>query len=276
MGKSIYRFVMSAERIPTRVETRSVRVNPLRCTLRRRDRARHLLVMLVMLVMTVAGCDSRPKTPTPEPERPILTASPRPGAAYVAVIGDLYTIGSPSAGEGSKGWPSVAKRALRQEGVNIELNIGARRGSGYAWHNTPMSVVFIDQVRQTAGMNTKLVILFGSESDQGNPPGQLTPIVQSTLAEARKKAPDAKLLVIGPAWAQPNPPPGVLQARDVVRTEAESFGAMFVDPLAEDWFVGKPELLAPGGDRPNDAGHQFMAERIAPLIAQLLGNSSTR
>ncbi|MDX1872145.1 SGNH/GDSL hydrolase family protein [Mycolicibacterium sp. 120266] len=273
MRDSNYRFAMILEESSERPGALLKRAHLLRYELPRRAWTHKMSVILVLLVAFVAGCAKGPTTPPSAPERPVLTASPRPDAAYVAVIGDLYTIGSPSAGEGSKGWPSLAKRMLRQEGVNVELKVGARRGSGYAWHNTPMSVVFIDQVHRTVGTNSKLVILFGSESDQGNPPEQLTTIVQSTLAETKKKAPNAKLLVIGPAWARPDPPPGVLQARDVVKTQAGAFGAQFVDPLAEEWFAGKPELLAPGGDRPNDAGHEFMAGRIAPLMAELLRES---
>ncbi|SCX30463.1 Lysophospholipase L1 [Mycolicibacterium fluoranthenivorans] len=223
-----------------------------------------------MITALAVGC-GRAAPPTPSrPERPVLTASPQPDATYVSIIGDLYTAGSPSEGEGRKSWPSIAEGILRDQGVRITLNIGAKRGSGYAWHSWPRSVVFIDQVRQVVGSNTKLVIIFGSASDQGNPPSQLNLLVEHTLAEAKAKAPNAKLLIIGPAWALDDPPSGLLQARDVVKAQAEAAGALFVDPLAEAWFAGKPELLGKDGDRPNDAGHVFMAEQIAPLMAQLL------
>lgn len=231
--------------------------------------AARLAFALFMIAALVIGC-GRQTVPATGPERPALTASPQPDATYVSIIGDLYTTGSPTEGEGRKSWPSIADAMLRDQGIKITLNNGARRGSGYAWHSWPRSVVFIDQVRQVVGSNTKLVIIFGSASDQGNPPSQLNLLVEHTLAEAKAKAPHAKLLVIGPAWVLDDIPPGLLRARDVVKAQAEAAGARFVDPLAEAWFAGKPELRGKGGDRPNDAGHLFMAEQIAPLMAQLL------
>jgi lysophospholipase L1-like esterase len=47
---------------------------------------------------------------------------------------------------------------------------------------------------------------------------------------------------------------------------AGTIGATFVDPIAEHWFVGRPDLIGADGVHPNDAGHQYMADRIAPLI----------
>ena len=45
---------------------------------------------------------------------------------------------------------------------------------------------------------------------------------------------------------------------------------MFVDPLAEGWFVGRPDLIGADGVHPNDAGHAYLAEKIAPLIRSQL------
>ena len=51
---------------------------------------------------------------------------------------------------------------------------------------------------------------------------------------------------------------------------ARAVGATFVDPLADGWFVGRPELIGADGVHPTDAGQAYMADKIAPLIrAQL-------
>mgnify|MGYP002623887115 CR=1 FL=1 len=47
-------------------------------------------------------------------------------------------------------------------------------------------------------------------------------------------------------------------------------GATFVDPIAEGWFVGRPELIGADGVHPTDAGHQYLADKIAPLIGARL------
>ncbi|MDT4998170.1 MAG: hypothetical protein QOK12_275, partial [Mycobacterium sp.] len=47
-------------------------------------------------------------------------------------------------------------------------------------------------------------------------------------------------------------------------------GATWIDPIAERWFVGRPDLIGADGVHPTDAGHAYMAGKIAPLIAAQL------
>ena len=83
-------------------------------------------------------------------------------------------------------------------------------------------------------------------------------------------APTAALLVIGPPWPTADVPASVTLIRDVLGADARTVGATFVDPIAERWFVGRPELIGKDGVHPTDAGHAYMADKIAPLIrAQL-------
>ena len=87
---------------------------------------------------------------------------------------------------------------------------------------------------------------------------------------ARRGAPTARLLVIGPPWPTDDVPDNVWRVRDALAAEAAAIGATFIDPLAEHWFVGRPELIGKDGIHPTDAGHAYMADKIAPLIlAQL-------
>ena len=46
--------------------------------------------------------------------------------------------------------------------------------------------------------------------------------------------------------------------------------SVFIDPLAEGWFVGRPDLIGSDGVHPNDAGHAYLAAKIAPLIRNQL------
>jgi lysophospholipase L1-like esterase len=62
----------------------------------------------------------------------------------------------------------------------------------------------------------------------------------------------------------------VTTIRDVLASEARAEGAKFVDPIAEQWFVGSPELIGKDGVHPTDAGHAYMANKIAPLIGAQL------
>jgi lysophospholipase L1-like esterase len=232
---------------------------------------RRLAAMLVAIVMLVVGCGGSSPTQAPA-ELPNLKPTPQPGVSYVAIVGDSYTSGSASGGEGPNGWPSLVTALLQRQGVQINPLVGAERGSGYTAHAMKDSVPFINQVRQVAGPNDRLVILFGSAKDRYSPPDQLTASVQRTLAVAKATAPRAKLLVIGPASsvAISDQMPALLQVRDIVKAQADIAGATFVDPLAEGWFADHPETVGVNGDYPNDAGHALLAKKIAPLIARQL------
>ena len=82
----------------------------------------------------------------------------------------------------------------------------------------------------------------------------------------QRLAPTARFLVIGPPWPTADVPEAVLQVRDVLNVEARAAGAPFIDPLGDGWFVGRPDLIGPDGVHPTDAGHEYLAGKIAPLI----------
>ena len=118
--------------------------------------------------------------------------------------------------------------------------------------------------------NDVLVVFFGSRNDQPVDPRRFPDLAAGTFQLARFAAPDARFLVIGPPWPTATPPPAVLKIRDSLRDQALANGAEFVDPIAEGWFVGRPDLIGRDGVHPTDAGHAYMAERIAPLIYRQL------
>ena len=78
------------------------------------------------------------------------------------------------------------------------------------------------------------------------------------------------MLVIGPAWPTADPPRKVLRIRDTLAYVSSAVGAPFVDPIAERWFVGQPGLIGADGVHPTDAGHAYLADKIAPLMGTVL------
>ena len=111
-----------------------------------------------------------------------------------------------------------------------------------------------------------LVVFYGSRNDMDVEPTRLSVAMYGTLSLARQIARSAQLLVIGPPWPTADPPAKILRVRDVLSYQAELAGATFVDPIAAG-FVGRPELIGADGVHPTDAGHTYMAQKIAPLIA---------
>ena len=185
---------------------------------------------------------------------------------HVAVIGDSYTTGTDEGGLGPKSWTARAWQMLAAaRGERISADVAAEGKAGYGTPGDHGSV-FEDLIGRAVQGDDVLVVFFGSRNDQGVDPGLLAEKARNTFDLARRLAPSARLLVIGPPWPTADVPVSMLQIRDVLNVAAGAAGATFVDPIAERWFVGRPDLIGPDGVHPNDAGHQYLAGRIAPLI----------
>ncbi len=189
--------------------------------------------------------------------------------SHIAVIGDSYTAGSGEGGTGPNSWPLLAAKMLGQRGLPIDADVAAEGGAGYGQPGERGSV-FEDLTAHAVHHNDVLVVFFGSRNDQPVDPKKLPEMAAGAFQLARFTAPDAKFLIIGPPWPTATPPPEVLKIRDTLRMEAALGGAAFLDPIAEGWFVGRPDLIGTDGVHPTDAGHVYMAERIAPQIYRQL------
>ncbi|HEX2286116.1 MAG TPA: SGNH/GDSL hydrolase family protein, partial [Mycobacterium sp.] len=123
----------------------------------------------------------------------------------VAVIGDSYTTGGDEGGIGPNGWTARAWQALAQQGMPITADVGAEGGAGYGTRGNRGSL-FEDLTARTVQPNDALVVFFGSRNDQEVSPAQLSILVYGTFQLARRIAPSAKFLVIGPPWPTADPP----------------------------------------------------------------------
>jgi lysophospholipase L1-like esterase len=177
-------------------------------------------------------------------------------------------------GKGDANWTKIAFNTLAQD-PHILINpvIAIESGAGYAssgdeGHN----------LVQLAGPailpGDDLIVLAASRNDAALPLAQVKSMVHVTLGQVYNIS-KAKILVIGPMWAGPNPPPEVGQVRDVVAEEAKAVGADFVDPLNEKW-LSDPSMVDADGIHPNDAGHEFFAAQIGPLIKSELQEPQTK
>lgn len=203
------------------------------------------------------------------PAQPARVRSLAGRASHVAVIGDSYTTGVDLGGLGPKSWPSRTQRKLAQQGVQIVADVAAERGAGYGELGDHGST-FKDLTARAVKPEDALVVFFGSRNDQSVDPVQLADRARGAYDLARRFAPTAKLLVIGPLWPTADVPPAMLMIRDVLNVQARESGAVFVDPIAERWFFDRPNLIGPDRVHPTDIGHAYLADKIAPLIrAQL-------
>ena len=191
------------------------------------------------------------------------------GFSRIAVIGDSYTTGTDEGGLGPKSWTSRAWLLLAGQGARVDPDVAAEGGAGYGIRGNQGSL-FEDLTVRAVDRDDALVVFFGSRNDLPADMQKYPVLVGETFQIARRVAPRAKLLVIGPPWPTADPPGEVLAQRDILRAQAKAVGAVFIDPLAEGWFVGHPELIGPDGVHPTDAGHAYLADKIAPLIRSQL------
>lgn len=185
--------------------------------------------------------------------------------AHIAVIGDSYTTGTNEGGNGPRSWTEQAWKLLGYRGIDIKADVAAEGGAGYGQPGNRGSV-FQDLTARAVRRSDVLVVFFGSRNDQPVNPARFPEMAAGTFQLARFAAPDAKVLVIGPAWPTATPPQAVLTIRNSLRAQAAAAGATFIDPIDAGWFVGRPDLIGHDGVHPTDAGHIYLAEKIAPLI----------
>lgn len=239
------------------------------------------IAAVVMLLMSVCSCSSA-KDAEPADASPYTCIPPaRPSAPTavqkrIAVIGDSFTGGSPQGGTGDKRWTAVAASLLQGGGVDAVMKVDAERGAGYVAKGKRTGQVFADKIPVTVTSGDSVVVVFGSINDASATAGQMAHATCDTLRNAEIAAPAAHLVVIGPPSGRADTPPRLLQIRDVVRTRAEELGATFIDPIADQWFVDRPDLIGADGVHPTDAGHEYMAQKIEPVIAQLLTDAPAK
>jgi lysophospholipase L1-like esterase len=119
-----------------------------------------------------------------------------------------------------------------------------------------------------------LVVMFGSRFDAAGIADRVGVAAQQAISSIRDRAPDATLVVIGPAWPGAPPPAGVRNNRDVIRAAAEAASVPFVDPLREGWLTDARGLVGGDGVHPTDEGRVHLADRIQPIVEEALEGRS--
>lgn len=222
---------------------------------------RRVAVLVVSLALVISAVP--PGAPSVE------LAGRESTPSRVAVISDSYTTGTDLGGLGVNGWPAWAWRILADQGRPVAADVAAEGRAGYGVRGDHNST-FGDLTARAVRPDDALVVFFGSRNDQPVDAVDVAASAKGAFDLARRRAPTARLLVIGPPWPTADVPLRILQIRDALATVARASGARFVDPLVEGWFVGRPELIGADGIHPTDAGHRYLAQRIAGVLVSEL------
>ena len=185
--------------------------------------------------------------------------------SVVAVYGDSYSAGGRQGGKGDDGWPAIVAAHL-----NSDLRLHAAGGAGYVNGSKADYETFLDQVRGAPEPDADVVVVFGSRNDRTFSAADVKRQAVAVYAAIRAQSPSAELVVIGPAWDDDTTPAEMLQIRDAVAAAAADAGALFVDPVAQEWLYDHPELIGLDGVHPNNSGHAYLAARIEPYVHEAL------
>lgn len=244
-----------------------------------------LLILILLVVANVvifgvlgtrpAPADSYVSAPAPEPAgsspaTPVTAGSAVPSSEEAAetpvlvVYGDGYAAGNELGGLGAAGWPALV---AQRTGMTLQLHAVSQAGYASIGTTGESYPALVDATPPTAA---DVTILFGSRNDADESLATVETNAARTMSLARQAAPDAVLVVVGPAWDDADVPAEALAVRDVVRAAADAVGAVFVDPLSDGWFYAMQGGIAVDGISPTDAGHVYMADLLVPVVTEAL------
>ena len=192
------------------------------------------------------------------------------------VMGDSYTEGT-GATTAFLGLPDVLSRRVNMtdtwasgSGGTGYLNVGAAL--------TPPRVKLRDRVQtDVIAHNPRVVVIAAgvndaayAAADVGVEAGLLYDAILTGL-------PNVELLIVGPWWPRNSSTLAAprVAIRDALKAAALARGLYFIDSIAEEWITGTGTVAAPKRDgnadiyisgdttHPTDAGHKYLAERLA-------------
>lgn len=186
-----------------------------------------------------------------------------PIRAQVVVIGDSLSTGFGTSA--SDAWPVLVERD-EEHGGNLEVLNAAENGSGYVAHGENDST-FLTEVERFVGADASIVLFFGSDNDLGTAPTEITDSAVLAFETAKAKAPEARIVVVGPPSYSPTPAPDLAAVRDALHKAAGTAGVSFVDPIADGWIAGDVrDLIGPDGEHPTAQGHVRLAQLMENVI----------
>jgi lysophospholipase L1-like esterase len=183
-------------------------------------------------------------------------------AASVTFLGDSWTVGLGATDSG--GYAVLTAELLGWRYTALGVN-----GSGYvqAGEGSP----FGDRIDAALSDRPDVLVVQGSLNDSLSDVEDVATAARATLGRVADAAdPATRVLVVG-APSCPGVDDGTIGAiNDVLAEAADTAGLPFVDPAEENWVdPDEPELWA-DPIHPDDDGYRRMAERLAPLLRELV------
>ncbi|MBW8484397.1 SGNH/GDSL hydrolase family protein [Actinomadura parmotrematis] len=230
------------------------------------------LVLAGLACLPAAGCTA--VTGSAPARARVATARPAPTAPVVMFLGDSYTVGE----RGALPENTYAAGTARLLGWQVVL--GGRAGTGFVSPGTTrprqdFGQMFESQLGWRPAPD--LLVVAGGHNDVHAALPAVLANAREVLERAKQRWPGTRRLLIGPMWGDGHPPATALAVRDGLKRLAAAEGVPFVDPLAEKWITGDrslgtgnaPGYIKPDRTHPTNAGHRYLASRLAADLRRL-------
>lgn len=239
---------------------------------RRRRMALAVVGALAVVLAATLGI-TRPWMP-PAETAPIAAAedgvSPAPLSLpehpTVLVFGDSWTYGSAATD------PTLGYAYLLADLIDGETVVKGVPGSGY---QRPGSIgpVYGERVAALdAGIDPDLIVIQGSINDRREDAAGYRPAVNAVWDALTAKFPEVPIVVLGPAPHEL--PVGASTARidGDLTALAAARNWWYISPVQENWITDDNYLsvidVGPGRKHPSNAGHEYLAQKVADALAQ--------
>lgn len=172
---------------------------------------------------------------------PLATPEPTSTGPVVAVIGDGTTSAAASGATSAERWSTVLAKSL--DGA---VDADASGGMGYATKGNSGGT-FVTAAAKIPS-NADVVVFFGGAADANVSTLSLAKAATDAFSTASEQAPDAKVIVVGPAVADGVSIADLTTLRNTLRSSAGIAKATWIDPIDKDWLstrkqAGKPTAL---------------------------------
>ncbi|MFI7172284.1 SGNH/GDSL hydrolase family protein [Rhodococcoides fascians] len=193
-----------------------------------------------------------------------LNYTPPPPANFdfmeASFLGDSYTAGI-GAGSGASYAVNAARRLCLNSTTSGNSGSGyIEKGRGNAEFSDPAR---IDDVVE---YNPAVIVVQGSTNDPGD--GRVYDAARTLYGTLQQRAPQARIVVVGPTQPASVEESRVNSVRDSLRRATAEAGLTFIDPVAEGWLDPATDY---GDDalHPTAAGHRKMGDRLVDDLRSL-------
>jgi hypothetical protein len=193
---------------------------------------------------------------------PLVTPEPTKTGPVIAVIGDGSTSTAGAGVTAKQRWTSLLESSL-----GGTVNIDATSGMGYA-AKSKSGDTFVQKASKVPS-NAKVVVFFGGAADSNIASLSLAKAATDACATAKKQAPDAKVLVVGPAISSGVGTNELTAIRDTLRSAAAVVEARWVDPIDKGWLPARRQSSSPGDLFASD--EKAIASKMQDAVKKALG-----